>query len=359
MLLVGSTAAAYPLMLGAMIFLGTWPNGFKLCASVRVEQLYLSFAIGFLLVGIGGPLIFGDVGLTKPNFISELTALNGIRVLFALLGGVILSCGNELYCFGSAHVGMTVALFLQGGLGILLGSAINYLIDPSGANPGFLFGGVGISFLAVIFSTFASISRDRYFERVRTRELAATQCTPMIVTASVDAPATTLYAETHGMSEISCARIEAEDNVKVSTMSVDMHDHTTESALSAGKSTFRGVSLSVLCGLFTAIFSPLFNLSTSKSITIPPGSSPLSTWTAFFFFAIAFATTSWALNLTILSLDKTMTCSASAFSSWTALPRSVHVVSVACGILCGIANIFLFLGGAQVGFAASLGIALV
>ena len=186
MLIVGSTAAAYPLMLGAMVFLGTWPNGFKLCASVRVEQLYLSFAIGFLIVGIGGPFIFGNVGSTTPDFFSELTDMNGVRVLFALLGGIILSCGNELYCFGSAHVGMTVALFLQGGLGILLGSAINYLIDPSGANPGFLFGGVGTSFIAVIFSTLASITRDKHFERAKVLEAAISNIMEGIGTTSVN-----------------------------------------------------------------------------------------------------------------------------------------------------------------------------
>lgn len=172
MLIVGSTAAAYPLMLGAMVFLGTWPNGFKLCASVRVELLYLSFAIGFLMVGIGGPFIFGNVGATEPDFFVELTHMNGVRVFFALLGGFILSCGNELYCFGAAHVGLTIALFVQGGLGILLGSAINYLIDPSGASPGFLFSGVAASFVAVIFSTLASITRDKHFEQVRTLEMA-------------------------------------------------------------------------------------------------------------------------------------------------------------------------------------------
>ncbi len=116
MLLQGSKAVAYVLMLLAMCCLGTWPNGFKMCAKdARVEQLYLSFALGFICVGIIAAFLFGNIGSTTPDFFQELTTASGLRIFFALLGGCILSCGNELYCFGSAHVGMTVALFLQGG----------------------------------------------------------------------------------------------------------------------------------------------------------------------------------------------------------------------------------------------------
>ena len=112
-------------------------------------------------------------------------------------------------------------------------------------------------------------------------------------------------------------------------------EHASASASAPHKSTVRGVSICILCGLFTAVFSPLFSLSTSKSITVPPDSTPLSTWTAFFFFAIAFAATSWTLNLSILSRDKT--AKSNAIVNWAALPRNVHIICVVCGILCGLA----------------------
>ncbi len=112
MFAVNSNSVAFPLMVAAMLLLGTWPNGFKLIgARARTEHMYMDFASGFVVLGVVGCMIFGNAGPDSPNVVDQ--SVTAPRILLAGVAGIVLCCGNLCFVYASEILGMTVSLFVQ------------------------------------------------------------------------------------------------------------------------------------------------------------------------------------------------------------------------------------------------------
>jgi glucose uptake protein len=80
-------------------------------------------------------------------------------MLYALLAGIVLNCGNVLLTAALSLVGMAVAFPIALGLSIVVSTILSYLISPKG-NPVFLFAGVIGVLIAVVFSSLAYRARE-------------------------------------------------------------------------------------------------------------------------------------------------------------------------------------------------------
>jgi glucose uptake protein len=153
MYLPGSYAVALLMMLGAMIFWGSWPNTYKLARNRRVELFYVDYALGIFLSSILIGLTLGT--LFGPNtFVAQMFAADRSTWLYAALAGALWNCGNVLLTFGVALVGMAVAFPLSIGLALVVGVIGSYLVMPRG-NTTLLCLGVAMVFAAIIVNSLA------------------------------------------------------------------------------------------------------------------------------------------------------------------------------------------------------------
>lgn len=96
-------------------------------------------------------------------------------IFIAMLGGALLSIGNLSFQWATAVFGapLTTVLSLQASITVVLGTSINYWIDPSfTSRPGMLFGGVVVFLVAICFAALAQIkyAQERDAENPPTEE---------------------------------------------------------------------------------------------------------------------------------------------------------------------------------------------
>jgi glucose uptake protein len=141
------------MMLGGMIFWGSWANTLKLTRDWPVELFYVDYALGIFLSSI-------LVGLTLGTFFGPRTFIVGLQaadrstLLYAVAAGALWNCGNVLLMFGVSLVGIAVAFPISIGLALIVGVAASYFVMPRG-NPTMLSVGVLLVFVAIILNSFA------------------------------------------------------------------------------------------------------------------------------------------------------------------------------------------------------------
>ncbi len=151
--------SSYPLalfmMLVTMLCWGSWANTQKLCKGWRFELFYWDYVFGILLISL---LLGFTMGNTEPasheSFIANLGAADGRHLLFAFLGGIVFNVANILLVAAIAIAGLAVAFPIGIGLALVIGSVLNYIIEPKG-NPLLLFGGISLVVVAIILDAFA------------------------------------------------------------------------------------------------------------------------------------------------------------------------------------------------------------
>ena len=141
--------AALLLMLFSMLCWGSWANAQKIDTTWRFELFYLDYSLGLLLAAIAIGLTLGRLHPDSPDSLFHNLASASTRSLAeAFAGGAIFSIGNILLVAAISVAGMAVAFPVGAGLGLVLGSCLNYLITPTG-NPVFIFGGIALVCAAI------------------------------------------------------------------------------------------------------------------------------------------------------------------------------------------------------------------
>ena len=153
MFLPNSFPAALALMLAAMICWGSWANPYKLTRNWRFELFYFDYAIGIFGTALIAALTLGTL-FGQPTFLDNLRTADRTALLYAVLAGVVLNCGNVLLTAAMALMGMATAFPVSVGLSLVVGTVLSYAVMPRG-NPVFLFSGVAMVLTAVIINAAA------------------------------------------------------------------------------------------------------------------------------------------------------------------------------------------------------------
>lgn len=146
---------ALALMILSMLSWGSWPNTQKATGSWRFELFYWDYVWGILLCAL---LLGVTFGMTDPasadSFFHNLAHAGGRAIALAFAGGVIFNIANLLLVAAIAIAGMAVAVPVGIGVALIIGSVLNYLINPR-ANPLILFLGVSLVVVAIVFDALA------------------------------------------------------------------------------------------------------------------------------------------------------------------------------------------------------------
>ncbi|CAN1314103.1 Ureide permease 2 [Linum perenne] len=154
MYVVESKGGAIGCMVLALLFLGTWPAIMTLLERRgRLPQhTYLDYSITNLLAAIIIAFTFGQIGnssLDSPNFVPQLSHENWPSVMFAMVGGVVLSLGNLSTQYAWAFVGLSVTEVITASITVVIGTTVNYFLDDRINKAEILFPGVGCFLIAV------------------------------------------------------------------------------------------------------------------------------------------------------------------------------------------------------------------
>jgi glucose uptake protein len=160
MFIPDSFGLAFVVMLAGMVCWGSWANPYKLTPKRRFELFYWDFAVGSFITAVLGALTLGSL-FGEPTAIHNFRAAGGVSQLYAFSAGIVLNCGNVLVTAALALVGMAVAFPIALGLSIVVSTILSYLINPKG-DPAFLFSGVALVLVAVVFGSLAHRAREAH-----------------------------------------------------------------------------------------------------------------------------------------------------------------------------------------------------
>jgi glucose uptake protein len=143
------------MMIVTMICWGSWANTQKLSKGWRFELFYWDYVFGIVLIALGLGFTMGNTDPASPDsFVANLRTADGEHLLLAVLGGVVFNVANILLVAAIAIAGLAVAFPIGIGLALVIGSVLNYIIQPKG-NPVLLFGGILLVIVAIVLDAFA------------------------------------------------------------------------------------------------------------------------------------------------------------------------------------------------------------
>ncbi len=143
------------MMIVTMICWGSWANTQKLSKGWRFELFYWDYVFGIVLIALVLGFTMGNTDPASPDsFVANLRTADGEHLLLAVLGGVVFNVANILLVAAIAIAGLAVAFPIGIGLALVIGSVLNYIIQPKG-NPVLLFGGILLVIVAIVLDAFA------------------------------------------------------------------------------------------------------------------------------------------------------------------------------------------------------------
>ncbi|CAI9262245.1 unnamed protein product [Lactuca saligna] len=347
MYVVESRGGAIACMLLSLLFLGTWPAILTLLERRgRLPQhTYLDYTITNLLAAVIIAFTFGEFGNTndgKPNFLIQLSQNNWPSVLFAMVGGVVLSLGNLSTQYAWAFVGLSVTEVITSSITVVIGTTLNYFLDDKINRAEILFPGVACFFIALCLGSalHASNAKDNK------EKLNKLQGCQVGGNGSISNGSKTISKNDleYGSSK--------PEKAKAGTASFLIELESQRSIKVFGRSTVIGLAMCLFSGICFSLFSPAFNLATNDQWnTLDDGVPHLSVYTAFFYFSCSCFVIAIILNITFLYYP--------AFN----LPKSSIKAylndwegrgwAFLAGFLCGFGNGLQFMGGQAAGYAAA------
>ncbi len=143
------------MMVLSMLCWGSWANTQKLCKNWRFELFYWDYLWGILIISslVGLTLGYTDAA-SSDSFFRNLASADARHLIYPVLGGIIFNVANILLVAAIEVAGLAVAFPIGIGLALVIGSILNYLVTPKG-NPLFLFGGIALVCVAIVFDALA------------------------------------------------------------------------------------------------------------------------------------------------------------------------------------------------------------
>lgn len=317
-------------ILAALIGCGTWPAILDLSVKDgrHPAHSFLDKVLSNFLFCVVAALTFGQFGESSediPQFTTQLPVVSVPHAVMAMAGGSMLMCGNlsmQLAMCSGVPIGIVLAV--QGALTVVLGTTINYILQPELSNPALLFPGIGAFAVAVLLSVWTSTTHAREKQQLTDKPK---QPDP-IVSAAEEGQHIAKPSE----SPTACEKIK-EDSRPASLVC--------------------GLLMASMGGLAFGLFVPAFNIAVNDPFGwIQDDAALLTPWTANFFFSLGYAVA--AVSATLVRMARPP-----AGEEKTSLKDYIsdsgrgRALAVASGIILAAANTLQFLGGAAAGFAAA------
>jgi glucose uptake protein len=154
MILPQTYLATLVLMIFGMLCWGSWANTFKLAGKWRFELFYFDYAFGVLLAALIYAFTAGSLGFDGFAFMDDLMHAGKRQWLYGFSGGVVFNLANMLLVAAISVAGMAVAFPVGIGVALVVGVVWNYVLRPQG-NPVLLFAGCGVIVAAIITDAMA------------------------------------------------------------------------------------------------------------------------------------------------------------------------------------------------------------
>lgn len=363
-----AATAGLVVLLFALLCLGTWPM--LLILAVRKGRgpgsAYLDYTSTVLAVNFALAAILGVHD--SPPALSQLVHPGPAAPLLvlALLGGCCLMAGNlSMQLAVHAQVPLGVVLPLQASLCVVLGSTLNYLLQPERSRPLSLFSGIACFLLAIGLSALAHLRHHpavgtQQVTEVCSLEAAGLQVPPASMTAvelelELEEDAAASRQRLASLAEYPPAAAEASpasegcaDKGTPLLKAADSPPHWQSKAAepTRARSAAKGLLLAAVGGVCFGAFSPLFNLAVNDQFGFARGAQPLGVWAANLAFGIGFATAAVAAHAAPLRRGL-----ADVRAGYT--PAAPSRLALCAGGLCALGNGAQFLGGSMAGFATA------
>jgi glucose uptake protein len=159
------TAALLCALLSAACW-GSWSNAAKATTDVPFPLFYLDYSLSVFVTAVFIFLTLGERG-----FYQDKTEHQTWFIVAAIGAGAVFNVANVLLTAGIQRAGLAIAFPVGIGTALVLGTTLTYLIESDGENPAFLFGGVALAFVAILFQVAAAAQHKR--DRAAAAELAA------------------------------------------------------------------------------------------------------------------------------------------------------------------------------------------
>ncbi|KAK9935031.1 hypothetical protein M0R45_022147 [Rubus argutus] len=347
MYVVESKGGAIACMLLALFLLGTWPAVLTMLERRgRLPQhTYLDYSITNFLAAVLIALTFGQIGSSTPdmpNFITQLSQDNWPCVLFAMVGGIVLSLGNLASQYAFALVGLSVTEVITASITVVIGTVLNYFLDGKINRADILFPGVACFLIAVCLGS-AVHSSNAADNKVKLDSLPSDK--------KGGEKALQEIPNKDGLKDLESGNGSAEKaNFGTADFLVQLENQRAIKVF--GKRNFIGLAITFFAGACFSLFSPAFNLATNDQWhTLKEGVPLLVVYTAFFYFSLSCFFLGIILNITflyhpVLGLPKT---SFKAYlKDWDG-----RGWALLAGLICGFGNGLQFMGGQAAGYAAA------
>ena len=338
---MASRTSGVLILLFSLVCLGTWPALLDLSTlrGRHEAHSYLDYATTVLIVATIAALSAGEL--------AELAQSSTISAALAGGGGLLLMLGN-LSMQRSLIMGvpLSIVLPLQGSLTVVLGTTVNYFLQPEANDPHILFVGVAAFLLAIFLSATAHLTheRERRGTRLRRQRLAARAASTATTQGSSSCCATwqpLLEEGATGRGHVEQSSVEAP---------------SAASATAATATAAAGLVVAFGGGVCFGGFSPLFNLAVNDELgwihNDPHGGKPLTVFNANLCFCAAFALSAWLVNLSLMRWPPRGR-SASSLHAYLTEGCRIRAFACAAGATCAVGNACQFIGGAWAGFATA------
>ena len=154
------------MMITSAICWGSWANTYKGVKNYRFELFYWDYAIGIFFISLVLALTMGSTGHDSSSFLNNVQSSDGKNIVSTLVGGAIFNLANLLLVAAIDMAGLAVAFPVSIGIALVVGTLLNYVLQPKG-NLVFLLLGVACAFIAVVLDgkAFGTLSAGRTASR--------------------------------------------------------------------------------------------------------------------------------------------------------------------------------------------------
>src|SRR5262249_23504435 len=138
------------MMITSAVCWGSWANTYKGVKNYRFELFYWDYAVGIFAISLVLALTMGSTGHDASSFLNNVRSADNANIVSTLVGGAIFNLANLLLVAAIDMAGLAVALPVSIGIALVVGTVLNYILQPKG-NLTFLAAGVVCALLAVVF----------------------------------------------------------------------------------------------------------------------------------------------------------------------------------------------------------------
>ena len=137
------------MMITSAICWGSWANTYKGVKNYRFELFYWDYAIGIFLISLILAFTMGSTGHDSLSFLNNVHSADNSNIASTMIGGAIFNLANLLLVAAIDMAGLAVALPVSIGIALVVGTLLNYILQPKG-NLVLLVLGVACALVAVV-----------------------------------------------------------------------------------------------------------------------------------------------------------------------------------------------------------------